>query len=89
MSKLYEIFANDWKQFHDFSEESLVELYNSESFGCKVSSKNGFALGKKWLNVNVAMWKEDVEKGLLHIQELYEDRKFPHWWLDSVFKSKK
>lgn len=83
---MYRMFANDWKQFHDFSEDALIELYNHESYGTPVSELNGFALGKKWLNVNVAMWKEDIGKGLLREQELYEDQKFPHWWLDSVFR---
>jgi hypothetical protein len=32
------------------------------------------------------MWKEDIEKGILFKKELYEDPKFPHWWLDSIFK---
>jgi hypothetical protein len=32
------------------------------------------------------MWKEDIESGLLFKKELYEDEKFPHWWLDSIFK---
>lgn len=86
MSEIYKMFARDWEQFHDFNDEALLELYNSESYGGPVSQKNGFALGKKWLSVNVAMWKEDIDKGLLHVRELYEDPKFPHWWLDSVFK---
>lgn len=36
--------------------------------------------------VNVAMWKEDIELGCLFQVELYDDPKFPHWWLDGVFK---
>jgi hypothetical protein len=86
MSEVYKMFANDWKQFHDFSDDMLVELYNSESYGGPVSRENGYALGKKWLSVNVKMWKEDMALGTLFLKELYEDDKFPHWWLDSVFK---
>jgi hypothetical protein len=69
----------------DFSDEALIELYNYESYGGSTpKSNNGFYHGKKWLNVNVAMWKEDIEAGVLIKYELYLDEKFPHWWLDSV-----
>ena len=88
MSELYFLFAQDWKDCLDFSDESLLELYNYESYGTGTPKpNNGFAHGKKWLNVNVAMWKEDISKGYLRKQELYDDPKFPHWWLDQVLKS--
>jgi hypothetical protein len=45
-------------------------------------------LGKKWMNVTVAMWKEDIEQFNLRKYELYEDARFPHWWLDKVFHRK-
>lgn len=80
------MFASDWKDCLDFSDEALVELYNYESYGGQISPKNGFAVGKKWLNLNVSMWKEDIAQGYLFKHELYEDPKFPHWWLDGVFK---
>ena len=86
MSEVYRMFSNDWKDVLDYSDEMLLELYNTESYGGRCSPKNGFYHGKKWLSVNVSMWKEDIEKGLFRISELYEDDKFPHWWLDSVFK---
>jgi hypothetical protein len=86
MTEVYRIFSKDWEHMHDFSDDSLVELYNNESYGMPIDPKNGFALGKKWLNVNVAMWKEDIDLGLFRIQELYEDPKYPHWWLDQIFK---
>jgi len=65
----------------------MIELFNNESYGTPLSSKNGFALGKKWLNVHVKMWREDIQTGILFKKELYEDPKFPHWWLDSIFKN--
>jgi hypothetical protein len=86
MSEVYKMFANDWIDCLDFSDEALLELYNYESYGGNISPNNGFAVGKKWLNLNVSMWKEDIAKGLLFKKELYEDPKFPHWWLDGVFK---
>lgn len=87
MSEIYRIFANDWKDCSDFSDECLLELYNYESYGGERPKKNnGFYIGKKFLAVNIEMWKEDIAKGLLFKKELYEDPKFPHWWLDSIFK---
>ena len=87
MSELYRVFANDWKDCLDFSDVALLELYNYESYGgVRPASNNGFYHGKKWLNVNVAMWKEDISRGMLCRRELYEDPKLPHWWLDSVLK---
>jgi hypothetical protein len=86
MAEVYRIFSTDWAHLHDFSDEMLIELFNAESFGAEVSPKNGFACGKKWLNVNVAMWKEDIASGLFRASELYADPKYPIWWLDQLFK---
>lgn len=86
MSELYRTFSKDWESFYNYSEESLVEMYRFESFGEPISEDNGFYIGKKWLNVTVTMWKEDIAQGLLFKSELYNDPKFPHWWLDSIFK---
>ena len=82
------IFARPWSDGHDFTDEAKVELFNHESYGTPLTPHNGYALGKKWLNVQVAMWFEDMANGLLFKHELYEDPLFPHWWLDSVFKGK-
>ena len=65
----------------------MLELFLSESYGdveCKPN--NGYSLGKKWLSVNVEMWKEDLQKGNVFLWELYEDDDIPSWWLDKVFK---
>jgi hypothetical protein len=62
----------------------MIELYYSESYGDDVSDRNGFYVGKRYLNLQVNMWKEDIEKGFLRKFELYEDGKYPHWWLDRV-----
>lgn len=86
MCEVYRIFSKDWEHLLDFSDEAKVELFNHESLGYPVSSLNGFWYGKKWLNVQVTMWKEDIEHGLFRVSELYDDPKYPHWWLDSVFK---
>lgn len=87
--ELYKQFAIKWSHL-DFSEEALLEQYLSESYGdVIISENNGYAVGKKWLNVTVAMWKEDISKGLLFKHELYKDPTLPDWWLDSVLKGMK
>lgn len=87
MYPLYELFAQDWRDCLDFSDDSLFDLYLFESQGKgTIKPDNGYAHGKKWLNVNIAMWKEDIVRGNLFKSELYEDPNLPHWWLDMVLK---
>jgi len=87
-AKIYRLFAKDWEKLLDFSDAALLSLYNHESYGTKLSEKNGFAVGKKFLNVQVTMWKEDLDNHSIFKWELYEDDRFPHWWLDSVLSNK-
>lgn len=85
MVPIYEIFVRDFRSGLDFSEDMLYELYNNESYGgVQCSPKNGYFHGKKWMDVSIQMWREDIAKGLLFKFELYEDPLFPHWWLDKV-----
>ena len=65
----------------------MIDLFNNESYGTPVKPKNGYSLGKKWMDVTISMWLEDIDSGLLRRSELYEDEKFPHWWLDNVLKN--
>lgn len=88
MCEVYKIFSKDWEHLYDFSDQSKIDLFNHESYGLPIKNNNGYALGKKWLNVQVSMWKEDIESGLFYKFELYQDPKFPHWWLDSIFKDR-
>lgn len=83
MAELYRFFGSD-KGVLDFSDEALLNLYNVESYGGQLLPKNGFAVGKQYLNLQVTMWREDLRRGWLFKHELYEDERFPHWWLDSV-----
>lgn len=48
------------------------------------SKANGFAVGKKWMNVTLEMWKEDIRSGILFRTELEED--YPKWFLDKFLK---
>lgn len=87
MCEVYKYFSRDWSNWADYTEDSMLELYLSESYGdvqCK--HNNGYYIGKRWLNVSVKMWKEDIEKGYLFKKELYNDPDIPNWWLDKIFK---
>jgi len=81
------VFSADWAHVLDYSDNAMLELYNFESYGTgHISSKNGYAHGKKWLNLHVTMWKEDIRDGVLFKHELYDDGKYPKEWLDKIFK---
>lgn len=86
MSNVYRHFSLDWVDCLDYSADMLLEMYKAENGEVKPSKLNGFAQGKKGLNITVAMWKEDIAKGTLFLFELYNDENYPHWWLDRVFK---
>lgn len=94
MCALYRIFSQEFEGL-DFSDEAMLEMFNAETHGGIIPAPtNGFAQGKKWLSVQVAMWKQDLIarnsiggiNKTLFIDELYADEKYPHWWLDSIFK---
>lgn len=84
MIPLYELFSRDFKECLDYSEDMLYELYESESYGGRCSPRNGYYHGKKWMDVTVAAWREDIKIGNLFKFELYEDPLFPDWWLGRV-----
>lgn len=88
MSQLYRVFAQPWETCIDLSDAALLSLYNHESYGTTLSVNNGFAVGKKWLNVQVAEWKKSIVEGTLCRAELYADEKYAnyHDWLDSILE---
>ena len=78
----------------DYSEKAAIEMFLFESQGTGnlelglFDCTNGYANGKRWMDVTVAMWQEDIAAGLLYLDELYNEsslRPF-HWWLDKIFK---
>lgn len=85
MAEVYRVFASAWGHMLDFSDGAMAEMQQHESRGGTVGDLNGYAVGKKYLNLHVTTWKQDIRAGLLFKWELYADPKFPHWWLDSVF----
>jgi len=82
ISEIYKKFLEkDWEV--DLSEDAALEMYLFESFGQgKPSNKNGYYLGKKWMDVFIEQYKKDIKEGLLFPFELKED--FPDWWLMDV-----
>lgn len=60
----------------------MVECFLQESRGVQPrGERNGYLLGKKWMDVTIAMWREDMMKGILFKRELYRDEFFKdhHW----------
>lgn len=90
MSEIYRLFANPDL---DFSEEAATEMYLFETrgegnlqFNVFLDRKlNGFASGKRWMNVCIEMWKEDIRLGRLWLSELEQD--YPKWFVDKFLKN--
>lgn len=85
MADIYRRFAADYPQA-DFGPAAAREMYLYESIGVKLgplATWNGFALGKKWMDVTVKMWREDTQSKMLRVEELQADG-FPDWFLARV-----
>ena len=80
MVKMYERFA---PREYTFSYEAMKECHEWESKGKTISPNNGYAIGKKIMDITIAMWKEDLGK-ILFMEELQQD--YPQWFLDKVLK---
>jgi hypothetical protein len=87
MADVYRVFARHWAHVLDFSESALAAMHAHESRGEPIEGSNGFEVGKKYLNLTVSLWRQDLATGLLFKHELYADPLFPTWWLDSVLGS--
>jgi len=74
MAAIYQRFASDYP-IADFSDEAARTLFLHESVGAPLidSTTNGYALGKKWMDVTVAAWKEDIASLGLSVSELLQD----------------
>lgn len=84
MAEIYKRFARDYGGA-DFSEQAALAMYLHESTGTPLPDErtNGYALGKRWMDVTVAGWREEIPKLGLLASELVEDG-FPPWFLDRV-----
>ena len=83
MIALYEYFGKECGDL-DWSDDALYDLYTFESTGKgSIKPNNGYAYGKRTIDITIAMWKEDLNK-TLWLHELYEDPNLPDWWLDKI-----
>ena len=85
MALMYRRFARDYPHA-DYSEAAMLAMYRHESFGepmPQADRLNGYELGKKWMDVTVAAWKEDLPQLGLLVSELQADG-YPDWFLRKV-----
>lgn len=84
MIEVYKLFTTEWPDL-DWGRECLEEMYLFESRGVKFHNPdNGYFVGKQYMDVHITMWRQDLKDGILIKRELYEDGRFPKWWLDKV-----
>lgn len=96
MSQVYKLFAENFKNV-SFTEEDAQEVYLWESTGkgCLKAgvfpairtdgTYNGYMIGKTWKDWHVTEWKTAIKERLLFVWELYQDKRWPKWWLDKIF----
>lgn len=84
MAEIYKRFAGD-HDGADFSDDAALSMFLHESTGAALPDPrtNGFAIGKKSMDITVAAWKEDIPSGGLLVSELRADG-YPDWFLDRV-----
>ena len=84
MAAIYQRFASDYPTA-DFSDDAARAMFLHESVGVPLadSTTNGYAIGKKWMDVTVAAWKEDIVSLGLSVSELIQDG-YPEWFLKRV-----
>ncbi len=98
-AELYKHFAPTDADFSDhaaiamFAFESGRKCSGADRQWCRDSlaamptngrPMNGYALGKHMMDVNVAMWRNDLDQRILFKFELYECGDYPSEWLDRV-----
>lgn len=86
-AEVYRFFARGFGNL-DFSEQAAIDMFNQETHGRpkfeyyepRYDGKcNGYAVGKHWMDVTLAMWREDLTAGILLKTELLgnEGEKLP------------
>ena len=74
----------------DFSDAAASEMFLFETTGIgdlkiclfNAGKLNGYVVGKHWMDVTLALWLEDLQRGVLFIDELYTEYPEWHWWLN-------
>lgn len=94
MAEIYKLFVDVFNA--DFSSRAAQALFDYESRGdgfiqldTFIDTNNGYAIGKKWCDVNIAMWLKALEKPgwYWELKSIYSDRRYPRWWLNKIFKN--
>lgn len=86
MGELYKRFALTDHPDADFSADAAMAMYLRESTGKpldRTERVNGYAFGKKCMDITIAYWKEDVLSGGLLVDELLADG-LPEWFLKRI-----
>jgi hypothetical protein len=90
ISDVYRRFAEDgFARGFDFSDVARETCYQLETFGVGKretifnTERNGYIIGKRLMDITIAMWKEDLRRGFLSIRELEMDW-YPSWVIDKV-----
>lgn len=81
MAEMYLRFSGDQ---YDRSEQAAMSMFRHESLGepLRDPETNAYSIGKKWMDVTVAYWNEDIKSGEL----CREDLDYPDWFLDKVLE---
>lgn len=85
MAGIYKRFAAEYLEA-DFSDAAALTMYEHETHGKTIDHTeklNGFLLGKKWMDVTIAGWKEEILNQCLFVSELTADG-YPEWFLERV-----
>lgn len=84
MAEMYKRFAAGYESA-DFSEAAALAMYLHESTGAPLPDPrtNGYALGKKWMDVTVSGWKEEIPQMGLLVGEL-RAAGYPDWFLRRI-----
>lgn len=86
MAEIYKRFipAISTDRTIDTDESAMYEMYNYETFGIPITNRNnGYFIGKKWMDITIKMWKEDIDNELLFVFELQNDG-YPYWFLKKI-----
>jgi hypothetical protein len=83
MGEVYKFFAKDFDQA-DFSDRAKLDMFKAESYGGEFNFEyrefrngklNGYAVGKHLMDIQLAMWNEDLTQfGQLTRRELMLDK---------------
>jgi hypothetical protein len=54
--------------YETYGRKKYLEIFGTS----EIDKRNGYFYGKSWLDLTIKMWKEDIQKGILHISSLSE-----------------